>query len=472
VKRHSKIDLILSLVATISITSFIFKIRNYDLVAVLISPLAFIGIYGLIRFIRTVYIIYKLDKDFLEFLSILLSFESNGLHINDLFKQAARQEIILPGIYSNIAKEYVVVEKLMGNSRRALSLLANNLPGSKLTEFIEGYIGIMDTTGNTLEYTKTTIDMELNSLENSMGTLLTIIEGFYEAYLIILLSVIILSSLPNPIDIGFIVKYILVIIGLGGYLVANFLSQKLYYDEPLFFTVFTTIFICALWILIDYFGILRTSLISAGIILASIILWRKTFYWKKKVESNIHSLLEDLYIEAEQGFTIDRALMRLSKRNNAYSWVAEELSNMLSLGIKGSRIASLINVTIFVRKALSLILAPLEISANHSKHLGYLLRLFRRITGIRKNVRERTRILFAYTLVLPPTIYTISYALKTMAPFGLTGVNPLDLLGYVLVSSISASLIVSKISDGCGLYDLKTLLIILENLILYLWISL
>lgn len=449
-------------------TVFIIK----ELVLVFLAPLIFFSTFHVILFIKRRLFFYKLDRDFLDFITILMSFESNGLSINDLFNMAIKHEISLPRAYRDLARMYVSIESVTGSSYKALNILARNLPRSKLRNFIEGYVGILETTGNTLEFIESYINSELSRLEDSMNNLLNIIENFYEAYLVILLSLIVLSSFPSIYSLSDMIYLALVCMGFVGYFIASFIAEKLYYQEPTPLTLSALTLIAITYVFLKNNMFIETIVVAMVATLISYLLWKQLYSWMYSVEEQVYELSEDIYVESSQGFSLDTALINLSSRTTSYSRVAKELAGLIKLGIKGHLAGRLLRLPPLSKKILSLLLAPLEITSSKDKHIGYILKFFRRIRSIRNSLSNRVKTLYAYVLLLPPTIYAVAYALKTMDVTEYLPIDPYIIPGYVLLSSMSAWLVVNRIAKGCGLGDIKILIILLENLILYLWLIL
>jgi len=460
-----------SALASISfiITIYIFGLsKNYLLAAPAVMYISFIASEAIEKYSLK----QRINTGFLEFTTLLLSFESNGLHINDLFHKLATGEVTSPKVYIDIARQYVGIEKLIGDVRRSLSILIKNLPKTKLTKFLEGYIGILETTGDTLRYTESIVENELNELRNSTNNLLALVENFYEVYLVSILTIIVITSFPGILISPDVVYLVLFLTNIVAYTISSMVSSRIFYHEPSSMSIATIILFALLIVFIKILGTIYTLVIMIIVIVLSSFISNEILGWRKRVEYSLHELIEDLYVEAQHGFPIDRALNRLSEKDTAYSWIASELSKILSLGVKGGKLADLVDTTPFITKILRLVLSPIEYSGNHSRHLGYVLRYIRRINSIRNSVKGRANVLYAYTLILPPTIYVVAYSLQSMASSGFLIIDPTSIPSYVMVSSIPAWIIVSKITNGCGLCSLKTLFIVLENLLLYILISL
>ncbi len=437
-----------------------------------LAPLIFFSSFHTVGFLRKQLFTYKLNRDFLDFITILMSLESNGLGLSDLFLMACKDEIRLPSVYKELAEAYTSIEAVTGSSYKALSILAKSLPSSKIKNFLEGYVGILETTGNTLEYIESYIDAELSKLEDAMNNLLNMVENFYEAYLVILLSIIMLSSFPSISSLTNVIYLILMLLGFGGYFAAGFISEKLYYEEPMLFTFLSLLLITLMYIFLRNNMFIPTIILVTVFTLSSHVFWKKYYLQKHIAEEHVYELSEDIYMESNQGFSLDIALMNLSYRATGYSWIARELAKLIKLGIKGYYIDELLKLTPLSKKILNLLLSPLEITSSKGKHVGYVLKFFRRIRSIRENLSNRIKTLYAYVLLLPPTVYAIAYALKTMNISEYLPVDPSIIPGYVLLSSVSAWLVANKIARGYGLIDVKILLVLLENLVLYLWLIL
>lgn len=437
------------------------------------TPMIGISSIPLLNFLKKTMYIRDIDKHFLDFLSLLMSIETVGLRLTDLFLRIAKGEMDAPQVYVDIARTYYNIEQLYGgNTHKALNAFLKILPQSKLKRFIEGYIGILETTGNTVNYTESYVSAELDRLEASLNGLVNIIENFYEAYLVILLSIIVISSLPITVHLQLLIYLIMFLIGIIGYVVASIVSKKIYLEEPFMFTILVfTILSLATFLLIS--SMFLTSIVLSTIATTSgHMLWRKYSRARNNIEEHVYELTEDLYMETLQGFSIDTALMNLSGRAGEYSWIARELSKLLKLGIYSNNVLRILNLTPLSKKITSMLLSPIEVSANTSKHIGYVLKFYRRIRSIRSSISDRIKTLYAYTFLLPPTMYSIAYGLKYMSIQSFLPIDPYMIPGYVFLASLSASFIANRIVKGSGVSDLKILVILLENALLYLWFTL
>lgn len=437
------------------------------------TPVISISSIPFLNFLKKTMYVRNIDRYFLDFLLLLISVETVGLRLTDLFLRIAKGEMDAPQVYVDIARTYYNIEQLYGgNTHKALNTFLKILPRSKLKRFIEGYLGILETTGNTVNYTESYVSAELDRLEASLNGLVNIIENFYEAYLVILLSIIVISSLPVATYLQLLIYLIMFLIGIVGYVIAGIISKKIYLEEPFMFTVlvFAILSLVTFLLISDMFS---TSIaLSIVAIISGYILWRKYSEPRNNIEEHVYELTEDLYMEASQGFSIDTALMNLSGRVGEYSWIAQELSKLLRLGICGNDVLRILNLTSLLKKIMNMLLSPIEVSANTTKHIGYVLKFYRRIRSIRSNISDRIKTLYTYAFLLPPTMYSIAYGLKYMSIQSFLPIDPYMIPGYVFLASLSASFTANRIVKGSGVSDLKILVILLENILLYLWFTL
>ncbi len=406
------------------------------------------------------------DKNLVQLLSLLYGFESIGMHFNDLLHAIASGDVEVSGVYKRVAREYVVLEKIYGEPISSLSKLSRLYSGTRFSRFLQGYVDILATTGDTLSYVENCIDSELEILYNKSLSLVGLIENFYESYLIILLSIIVLSGLPVASFIHSGVYSILLLCSLVGYTIAVYVSRSLYYSESSFSLILSYIYITASCILPLYMGVSSTIAFLIIYCIVAVLYSRLYYSWRISVEDRLVDFLEDLYSETRQGFSVDKAIIRLSGRDRGYSVLVSGLSKLLSLGLNGSMVASRIDTSPLVVESMRMLLTPLEYSSEHYRHVGYTTRLIRRIYSVRERVLSRARILYIYTLILPVTIYSIVYGLKAMST-ALASINPYDIPGYIVAASVPAWVIACKSTTGYSMYSWKNLLILLENVLLY-----
>ncbi len=455
-------------ITALAIAIALYVLSNNPLVFLSIPP-AVLGLYPMINTSYKLYFIRILDNRFIEFLSLLVNFESVGLHIGDLFALASRGELILPKPYDVVAKKYAAIEKLYGDQIRALSYVQKLTRGSRFSRFIEGYIGILETTGDTLGFTEVVLTDELGRLESSIEGTIGFIENFYESYLIILLTVIVLTILPGASTISPIVYAALLIINTSAYILAITAASRLFYYDHLVSTGFTASLIAFFTLsplVFPYIAVLTLGFILTSVF---IVLTRIVMGWRIRVEEHIYELTEDLYSETRHGFPLDTALKKLSSREEAvYRGLASSIYKYLSLGLRGDTIASHIDTSPLVSRVFRLLLTPMEYSSDHSRHVGYTAKFLRRLYGMRGNVAGRARILYLYTLILPLTAYILGYGLSSIASSILNPSIQTDLIGYVIASSIPAWFTAVKAIDGYSLRSWKNMVIIIENLLLLL----
>ncbi len=470
VGRARDYPVILTIISTVAYVGFILYYRLYYLLPA--TPFLPLTLYPYLKTLVYRRCIGRIDGELLEFLTLLINFESIGLHINDLFRMIASGEIGSTPHILYAARKYLSLERLYSDHVRALSRLSRIYSGTRFSKFLEGYVGILLTTGDTLAYTEAALNEELSRLETSIGGLVGFIENFYESYLIILLTVIVVSCLPGAPRIDPLIYFLLLCINSIAYLLSGYVTGKLYRYEPRTVSMITYLNILAastLPLLLPPHILLPMILVFQ---LASIIISRMSIEWRRALEDSLYELTEDLYSETRHGFTVDRALERLSDKNVGYRGIAYEISRLLKTGLKGDRVASAIDTSPLIARVLKMILSPIEYSSDHSRHVGYTVRFLRRLHSIRGRLSLKTRTLYLYTLVLPVTAYAIAYGLLSMASTTLLRINPSGIIGYVISSSIPAWIIACRIGDGYGVYGWKNILVTLENIVLYMLFSL
>ncbi len=469
-KDIRRTSILISIVPALTYLWLITYLGLYPLVV--IAPFISLIIYPYVKIFIFRNRIRKIDKELLEFLSLLINFEAIGLHVNDLFRMIASGEIEVSKTLSYVAQKYVSLEKLYSDHIRALSKLATVFKSTRFSRFLEGYIGILQTTGDTLNYTETMLNEELSRLETNINGVVGFIENFYEAYLIVLLTVIVLSGLPGTIKARAPVYCVLLTINSVVFILSWHIVYRLYRYEPSIVTILSYLNVL-LSSLLPLFAPIYTVLpLLLMVAITSTIISRALINWIKSVESSLYELTEDLYSETKHGFTIDRALERLSDRSISYRDIAYEITRLIKIGLKGDRIASIVNTSPLVARILKMILSPIEYSYDHSRHVGFTVKFLRRLYSIRDHLIIRARILLLYALILPITAYVMAYGLLSMASSPFITIDPGGLNGYVIASSIPAWLIACKVIDGYSLYSWRNIIMIVENVILYILFNL
>lgn len=469
--RRSLLDKFIGVALSLLYFTVLFTFTPELLLLTILTPFIAIATPLLLKYVRKRLYLKNIDNNLIELLSLLTSFESMGLHIQDLFKSINNGDIEISNPYKSVAKEYSIIEKIYGDPLVSLNYLWRRYRGTRLSKFLQGYIDILRTTGDTLGYVESFLQSELINLSNKLSSLLNVIENFFESYLIIILSIILLSGLPG-IKVPYAFIY-LVILGANiiTYIISVGISKLMFFDEPLYFEVLSTLFMIIVTILPSILSVIDTLVVILVAMALMIVYSKISTSYRIVIENRLSDLIEDMYSEAQHGFTIENIFGRIKTTSIELNEFSKRIHKLLSLGYRGSYISSLLDISRLVKEVMKLVLIPIEYSREHHRHLGYIALFLRKINELRQTISSKAKILHIYTLLLPITVYILSYGLQSInSNYGVTPANEV-LIKYVIASSIPAWIVASKITSGYSLSSYKNLIIVLENILLYIIIQ-
>ncbi len=400
------------------------------------------------------------EEGFLDFLTIILTFESNGVRLDETLMLAGEDKIVLPKPYDELAKRFKALIDVVPDPYTCIRRISDTIPSRRVKGFFRGYSEVLVTTNDTLSYVNSALEREIEGRIAHINNLLSLIESLYEGLLIMILGVIVYSITPiNPIN-PLLLALIFSIIGVSGYLLTNVLVRSGYWRSDL-------------WS--DLAGLLL--LFTAPIILFThhevdfiipVILGVLTVYgyleYRRIVdfENYIDTLVEELYSDARQGLPIDTSMVKLSRGGPGEIGL---FGRLLSYGYSYRDLKGLINTSPFVEKIIGLTFTPLEYSSRHERHLGYVLKIMDSIKMFRRRLYERSRLYYIYALTIPVVVYAMYYGFRNLTV--LQGVPAHIVSGLGLLSVLISLTISSKIGRGCSFCDLKNVLTIIAAYILF-----
>jgi len=385
----------------------------------------------------------RLESRFLDFLSILIVFESTGLHLDEVLNEASKNKIILPREYMVLARRYSVLSKFNPDPYTCLRLLAKTIDSPRIARFLEGYSEILISTGDTVNYVESYLNMEFNSLKTRLSNLVSLIDTVYESFMIIMLGFIVYFTMPL-IEIPLIaISLILSMIAIVAVIIVFKLHDlTLYlYNNPLYTIISLTLISLAPVIMIN-----NPSLIPLYIfvtILAGIVLFLLTrFYFT--LEYKIHGLLEDLYSSIRMGLPIDYAIINTGQR---YGFPIDKIVELLKMGYKPVEITGFFNLPPLPKRVFELVLAPIEYNRGVSKYFSYILGIVESVLNLRRFLSDRARIYYIYVFALLIVIVALARLFTNMVNTGLK-LDRLYLIGVSYSSIYEALMIASMISRG------------------------
>lgn len=410
-----------------------------------------LGIFAIlsIPWIRRKLASFKLDKHYLEFITLLLIMESSGIRLYEVFKEAVKGNLTLPNGYNELAKKYELFSKISPDPYVCIRKLAENTPSEKVSQFLKAYSEVLISTGDTRSLVESSIKEEFQGLKTRVNDYASLLDNLYESYLIVLLGVLVYAMLPlakfPPQLLGLLISGISV----TSYLIAiKLLSMADYYAGII--VLIPTGFLVAMTPLVVFNHV--AIIIHCVLTLILGLILNQLVGYVYVLESKFFTLLEDLYSEARQGIPLDTALIKIGNR---YGDPINRISDLLKLGFKPKNILSVVRLPPLSYRILDLILSPILYSRGSPGYLGHVLGVIDSITGLRRILREKSRIYYLYALVLILVILFVSRIFVGNVFAGLNSIDELFIDYIIYVSGFESILIASIIGEGYWFRSLK-----------------
>ncbi|OYT41069.1 MAG: hypothetical protein B6U89_00090 [Desulfurococcales archaeon ex4484_58] len=374
-----------------------------DIIYLIIAIISFsLLIYVFKPLIKRYFFKLKLENEFLDFLSILLTLEASGLRLDNVFEEAFNRRLVLPSSYNVLARDYIFLSKINPDPYTCLRKLADRIPSDRVREFFRGYSEVLISTNDTLRYVESFLRDEFNSLKNRINSYIGFLDNLFEAYMILLLGIVVYSILPFTFFPPYLVLFFIIGLSIASFLVAlKLLSLAMVtYDNIVFTATLALLAGSPVIVLLgDMFWVVHLIIV----LLIGLVLLFMTRYIVS-VENKFIILLEDLYSETRQGVSIDYALIRVGDR---YGDPVSRIVDLLKLGLKPIEIVKSLKLPVLSSRVLSLTLAPIEYSRGGGGYLGYVLGIVEGIKGLRRTLEERGRIYYLYVLFLLIVVYVM-----------------------------------------------------------------
>lgn len=381
----------------------------------------------------------RLESEFLDFLSILLTLEATGLRLDNVLEEALNNKLILPSSFMNIAKKYGIISRLNPDPYNCIRVLSREIPSNRVSSFFRGYSEVLISSNDTLHYVESFLKEELKSIESRIENYISILDTVYESFLIIILGFIIYSIMPiihiDPIFFSIVLS----ILSTTALLIVCKLNSlaMFHYNGFTYYTLISLVALCPL--ITSMFNIIlffHLSVVFLGIML---LFLTNSFL---SIENNILLMLEDLYSSVRQGFSIDSSIVRISCK---YGFPVELISNLIKIGFKAKNIISVLKIPVFAQRIFNLILAPIEYSHSFPNYLGYVLNITDSIKSLRRILSERVRVYYMYVFIL----LSVSIAmLKLMNNTSFVNNNNYLVKSLIYSSIFESCIIASTIGSG------------------------
>ncbi|MEM4436774.1 MAG: hypothetical protein QXO22_07515 [Thermosphaera sp.] len=385
-----------------------------------------------------------LDAGFADFLAILSSFEHSGLRIMDLFEQAARGRVVLPEAFARLSRLYLFLEKASGDPYSSLKKLSSIAPSAKVSRFLGEYSEVLISSGNTPALVERYLEAELEEHRARVSTLISQLDAFFEGFLIMILSITVLAIIPG----GFITPIASALstagAGLVGYWIASRISSALLTPRTPS-SAAGDLAVIALAPL-SYAGPAGVGIHASLALILYLVL-------RGRVEMAVREEAEAVFAAGEAaaglalGTPVDASITQRFRSSSILTF--RVLGLALLNGFNASRMLSSTRLPALSRRALALLLAPVEYNGTAASLASSVSRIIRHVGEARKWCLERSRMYFFYAVFTAATMLLTSLMMENSA-LGLRLQR--ELVASTLYSSVSASITVASVVGRGGLF--------------------
>jgi len=401
----------------------------------------------------------KLESEFLDFISLLVTLEASGLRLDEVLLEASRGKLLLPNPYDELSRKYAVLEKVSSDPYTCLRTLAKTVPSIKVARFLEGYSEVLVSTNDTLRFVETRLSEEVKSLQARIESYASMLDTLFESYLIILLGIIVYAAMPLIQLPAVLIGFMISLISLTALLIAFKLSSLTMYSISLAFTLPTLL----LSVITPVLVVVNPRILLVHL-LVTVVVGIILYYVLKGVldmEREFELLSEELYAATRQGLPVDYSIVRIASSWNS-GFLVKKVSDLLKLGVKPRDLTSVFNLPPLPKRVLELILAPIEYVKGSPRYIGFVLNIVESVKSLRRVLRDRGRVYLVYILILLAVTLALARVLDKM---GLVATGS-DVVKAVLYTSVFESIIIaSTISTGYWFKDPASYTLLVLNAI-------
>ncbi|MEM1816622.1 MAG: hypothetical protein QW432_04495 [Desulfurococcaceae archaeon] len=382
-----------------------------------------------------------LDESYLDFLMHLYGLEINGLKAYDLFSAIRKEEVEIADCYKVLTRLYGLLETALGDPQLALYKLSDIASGSKLTSFLRGYGSVLLTSGDTRTYVSAALRTEFAALRAKIGEKLKFIEVLYEAILVAVLSISILSVLPLwplPLVVGI---FILQLVGLTSYITAVYVTKWMYYNTSALSAALEVFFILASnLLLVSVLYGLVVHLLVFGVLCVIVM---KPVKRRVAIEGESLKILNDTYSQIMLGEPADIALLNSLKRSPLLEF--RLLLHSLLSGFRAAEIIRKLKFPVLAFKVMSGLVTLMHYSPPNSTHVTSIIQFVDEVSNLRKYVEEKAKHYLLYSGIVVLLIVA-SYVMIARMP-AVVNANARVLGVYAYVSAILTAMPACLLKD-------------------------
>ncbi|WP_440060090.1 hypothetical protein ACSU1N_02760 [Thermogladius sp. 4427co] len=380
------------------------------------------------------------DTELLDFLILLLAFESSGYKLPRLLGEVASKEYPVPEGIRILASRFKVLEKVIPDDSTALRKLAELYGGSRVSDFLRGYSEVMIISGDTIRYVESYLEQLIAVIRAKLENTMRIIESVFEGIMLFLFGLIALTIMPVQ---GLSTRFLLMLLPLSGvasYIVVLRVSEDILTQSSIEHIASIMLVFLTMVVYNQQLALIHLVLVALVFSVLSLRVRREV-----ELEREVLTMLEEAFSMTKQGIPIDQVIRQLDFKN-------EELRLFKKSFIHGYLDGNILSkLPPFARRILTYTTIPSNYSSNHDRIVAYTLRFAESVRDTRIRVEKRGLSYIVYSLIFPAVVlisYTLIKPLASTTGFMLNR----DTVRSIAYISFFNSFVLSTGVSGIGLF--------------------
>ncbi|MEZ0393459.1 MAG: hypothetical protein ABWK00_00200 [Desulfurococcaceae archaeon] len=338
----------------------------------------------------------RLSREFHEFLTALLTYEASGLRLDNVMLQAAQGKLWLPRSFVELSRFYLLFYTTSQDPLEALRKLSKAIRGvPRLSDFLRGYTEVLLASGDTVRYVEQVLREELQERRSRLEEILKFVEAAYEAYVILIVSVISFTIFPTTslsvAQWGFVISVTSAALAL----LLKGMTSILYLPTRTEFSIAELLIVLtAPLAFLSIYVLLLHIFLSVGVLLVINAFYRRL----ERADRAAVDLVEELFTGARLGIPVDVALIKAMSntlpQHKLLLW-------SFSRGIDSSKILSRSDLPPFTKFVLRMLLNQIDYVRDHVRYTAYIARAVNLIRELRSWLRGKALTFTVYSLLLP-----------------------------------------------------------------------
>ena len=340
------------------------------------------------------------ELEFMEFLTLLLAFETSGLRLPRLLVEIAEGRVEASGYIKELANKFKVLEKTMMEDYSALRKLAELAGSPMVADFLRGYSEVATTSGETLRFVESYLERVSSYLESRLEGMLRFMEGVYEGLMLAVFGLVALSVVPMAGVNPRMLTSAIILAALASYSIVLKVSENVLTLSRV--EHIATITLMGLTLVTELGGtwtLLHMLLLALALVLVAPLARRAV-----EIEKNVVDFLEEAFSMTRHGIPLEQVFHHVEFGSDPLKL----LKRVLLLGYDYVQLLGALPD--LARRALYQLLAPLQYTSKHEKISSYVLRFVELISDARARLERRGLTYMVYSFIFPAVVY-VSYAL-------------------------------------------------------------